>query len=93
VKGVVSSVRQAGSGGESAISGVRHARSGGHGGEGGNGTVSGGWGRGDRGGEVGKIVAPLRDWRSTENTLAMEIGGHRGTAAGGAWRQNRAPQP
>jgi hypothetical protein len=41
-------------------------------------------GKGDRGGEESLPSydgAPLRDWRSTENALAMEIGGHRGAAA------------
>lgn len=62
-------------------------------------TVEKGEGRGlrwvgkeDHGGEESLPSAPLRDWRSTENALAMEIGGHRGATVGGARRQNRAPQ-
>jgi hypothetical protein len=85
-KGVVSGCAKPDPVGKSAISGVRGLR----------------WvGKGDRGGEWLRRGgeeslpswdgAPLRDWRSTENALAMEIGEHRGAAAGGARRQNRAP--
>jgi hypothetical protein len=49
------------------------------------------WGSGEESGATARLAE--QDWRSTENALAMEIGGHRGAATGGAWRQNRAPEP